>query len=104
MKFTIREIKTGVATIDFEDGAWAEVPMEATETEEEFINKNICSPRMVQRGGFYRWSHDRKNNLRASRVNGNRRRSTTRIGVNPSLAVGKTRSLWYAPFSDRVHH
>tara|TARA_R110000823_G_scaffold302014_1_gene423137 strand:- start:28 stop:456 length:429 start_codon:yes stop_codon:yes gene_type:complete len=39
MKFTIREIKAGVATVDFEDGAWAEVPMEATETEEEFINK-----------------------------------------------------------------
>ena len=30
MKFTIREIKDGVATVDFEDGAWAEVPMEAS--------------------------------------------------------------------------
>ena len=36
MKFTIREINNGIATVDFEDGAWAEVPMNADDTEEDF--------------------------------------------------------------------
>ena len=39
MKFTIREIKDGVATVDFEDGAWAEVPMEEADTEDSFRHK-----------------------------------------------------------------
>tara|TARA_R110000824_G_scaffold122176_1_gene278965 strand:- start:499 stop:885 length:387 start_codon:yes stop_codon:yes gene_type:complete len=37
MKFTIREIINGVAVVDFDDGAWAEVPMNATDTEAAFI-------------------------------------------------------------------
>ena len=39
MKFTIREIKDGIATVDFDDGAWAEVPMDPNESEGEFIEK-----------------------------------------------------------------
>ena len=39
MKYTIREIKDGVATVDFEDGAWAEVPMAESDTVETFNSK-----------------------------------------------------------------
>tara|TARA_R110002012_G_scaffold315388_1_gene529159 strand:+ start:264 stop:659 length:396 start_codon:yes stop_codon:yes gene_type:complete len=39
MKYTIREINNGVATVDFEDGAWAEVPMLSDDTEESFNSK-----------------------------------------------------------------
>tara|TARA_R100001369_G_scaffold41040_1_gene67150 strand:- start:582 stop:983 length:402 start_codon:yes stop_codon:yes gene_type:complete len=39
MKYTIREIKDGVATIDFADGAWAEVPMVESDTVETFNSK-----------------------------------------------------------------
>ena len=39
MKYTIREIKNGVATVDFEDGAWAEVPMAESDTVETFNSK-----------------------------------------------------------------
>ena len=39
MKYTIREIKNGVATVDFEDGAWAEVPMAESDTVESFNSK-----------------------------------------------------------------
>ena len=39
MKYTIREIKDGVATVDFEDGAWAEVPMVESDTVETFNSK-----------------------------------------------------------------
>ena len=39
MKYTIREIKDGVAVVDFEDGAWAEVPMVSDDTEESFNSK-----------------------------------------------------------------
>tara|TARA_R110000744_G_scaffold374824_1_gene487866 strand:+ start:700 stop:1110 length:411 start_codon:yes stop_codon:yes gene_type:complete len=40
MKFTIREINNGIATVDFEDGAWAEVPMNADDSEEIF-SRNV---------------------------------------------------------------
>lgn len=39
MKYTIREIKDGVATVDFADGAWAEVPMVESDTVETFNSK-----------------------------------------------------------------
>tara|TARA_R100001369_G_scaffold25201_1_gene46069 strand:+ start:460 stop:900 length:441 start_codon:yes stop_codon:yes gene_type:complete len=39
MKYTIREINNGVATIDFEDDAWAEVPMESYDTPDTFSSK-----------------------------------------------------------------
>ena len=38
MKFSIREIKNGVATVDFDDGAWAEVPMNSGDTVETFAS------------------------------------------------------------------
>lgn len=51
MKFTIREIIGGVATVDFEDGAWAEVPMLSITTEEDFkrtvagyVTKSFTTP------------------------------------------------------------
>ena len=39
MKFTIREIINGVATVDYEDGAWAEIPMGADDTQLTFQDK-----------------------------------------------------------------
>ena len=39
MKYTIREINNGVATVDFEDGAWAEVPMASNDTPDVFSSK-----------------------------------------------------------------
>lgn len=39
MKFTIKEICNGLATVVFDDGSWAEVPMAADETETQFIRK-----------------------------------------------------------------
>ena len=38
MKYTIREINDGIATIDFADGAWATIPMSSSQTEAEFDN------------------------------------------------------------------
>ncbi len=39
MKYTIRKIEDGVATIDFEGGSWAQVNMDASDTEVEFAEK-----------------------------------------------------------------
>ncbi len=39
MKYTIRKIEDGVATIDFEGGSWAMVNMDANDTEVDFGHK-----------------------------------------------------------------
>tara|TARA_R110000796_G_scaffold2895_1_gene11198 strand:- start:788 stop:1183 length:396 start_codon:yes stop_codon:yes gene_type:complete len=39
MKYTIRKIENGVATVDFEGGSWAMVNMDATDTEVDFALK-----------------------------------------------------------------
>ena len=36
MKYTIREINDGIATIDYADGAWATIPMTSSQTEAQF--------------------------------------------------------------------
>lgn len=36
MEYTIREIKDGIATIDYTDGSWAGIPMNAGLSQEDF--------------------------------------------------------------------
>lgn len=59
MEYTIREIKDGVAVVDYTDGSWAQIPMTATMTEDEFKDtvrafgpKEAAAPEWVTTGTF----------------------------------------------------
>lgn len=59
MEYTIREIKDGVATVDYTDGSWAQIPMKADMTKPQFEQRVIefgpkpqAAPSWAQTGTF----------------------------------------------------